>query len=93
MLSQRKRKHYYKTLGTRVINSPMFPPSLQIMHLTKINVFLVDTIIFSITFFEKVMANIEVYKIDQQIVVVKAIYFQGMENNRGNSSVSHTLIY
>ena len=39
------------------------------------------------------MANIEVYKIDQQIVVVKAIYFQGMENNRGNSSVSHTLIY
>ena len=32
LLSQRKRKRYHKTLGTKVINSPMFPFFLMIMR-------------------------------------------------------------
>ena len=31
LLSKRIRKRYYKTLGTSVTNSPMFPPSMGIL--------------------------------------------------------------
>ena len=33
LLNQQIGKHYYKTLGTSEINSPMTPPSLALLNL------------------------------------------------------------
>ena len=33
LLIQRIRKHHYETLGTSVINSPLSPPSLELITL------------------------------------------------------------